>query len=408
LAAGIAGWTALAIDNGRLYHAAEKAREAAEAANRAKDEFLATMSHELRTPLNAVLGWTLILRATVQDDVKRQRALDTIERNARAQVQIIEDLLDVSRVATGKLRLDIGVVDLVTVIDSALDAVRLAADSKRIQIKRQADRTAALVTGDATRLQQVVSNLLTNAVKFTPAGGWIEVRLDRVERQARITVADNGQGIEASFLPYIFERFRQADGSSTRIHGGLGLGLAIVKHLVDLHGGTVRAESPGPGLGATFTVDIPLLPETAASAPGADLRLARPDPRKPLAGVRVLVVDDQPDSRDLIALILEECGAAVTSVDSVAAALDSLDFSPPDVIVSDVGMPGRNGYDLARALRERAPRYGAIPAIAVTAYARFEDRQQAMAEGFDDHVSKPIRPQELVSTVQRLVSMNRK
>jgi signal transduction histidine kinase/ActR/RegA family two-component response regulator len=406
LAAGIAGWTAVAIDNGRLFNAAEKARAAAEAANRAKDEFLATMSHELRTPLNAVLGWTLILRTAVHDEDKRQRALDTIERNARAQVQIIEDLLDVSRVATGKLRLEVGVVNLLTVIDSALDAIRLAADTKRIQIRRRTDRTAALVTGDATRLHQVVSNLLTNAVKFTQPGGWIDLRLERSDRHACITVADNGQGIDPSFLPHVFERFRQADGSSTRSHGGLGLGLAIVKHLIDLHGGAVRAESPGPGLGSTFTVELPLLQETSAST-ASDMSVPRADPQKPLAGVQAVVVDDDADSRDLLSLILEESGATVTSVDSVAAALEAIDRSRPDVVVSDIGMPSRNGYDLAGALRDRSPRYGVIPAIAVTAYARFEDREQAFAAGFQAHVSKPIRPRELISAVERLVSTSR-
>jgi CheY-like chemotaxis protein/anti-sigma regulatory factor (Ser/Thr protein kinase) len=297
-------------------------------------------------------------------------------------------------------------VDLLTVIDSALDAIRLAADTKRIQIRRRTDRTAAVVTGDATRLHQVVSNLLTNAVKFTPPGGWIDVRLARADRHARITVADNGQGINPSFLPHVFERFRQADGSSTRSHGGLGLGLAIVRHLIDLHGGTVRAESPGLGQGSTFTVELPLLQESSA-AMSSDMPVPRVDPQKPLAGVQAVVVDDDADSRDLISLILDECGATVTSVASVAAALEAIDLSKPDVVVSDVAMPSRDGYDLARALRERSPRSGTIPAIAVTAYARFEDRERAFAEGFHAYVAKPIRPRELIATVQRLVLTSR-
>jgi signal transduction histidine kinase/ActR/RegA family two-component response regulator len=403
LAAGVAGWTAVAIDNARLYRAAEKARASAEAANRAKDEFLATMSHELRTPLNAVLGWTMILRTSGDNEATRQRALDTIERNARAQAQIIEDLLDVSRIVTGKLRLEIGAVDLESVIDSALDSIRLAADSKRIQIRRQIDKTASVVTGDATRLHQVVSNLLTNAVKFTPPRGWIEVRLDGADGMARVSVKDNGQGISPEFLPYVFERFRQADGSTTRAHGGLGLGLAIVRHLIDLHGGSVRAESDGEGQGATFIVELPLLQADLFRGDDAPLDVAADAPQ-PLTGIRVLVVDDELDSRDLITHLLDQAGATVTTVSSASEALEMIDALAPDVLVSDIGMPNRDGYDLVRSLRQRGSASSVIPAIAVTAYARPEDRQQALAAGFQVHVAKPIAPRDLVQNVERLAT----
>ena len=409
LAEGIAGSTAVAIENARLYNAAEKAREAAEAANRAKDEFLATMSHELRTPLNAILGWAMILRSSGDNELMRQRALDTIERNAQAQTQIIEDLLDVSRIVTGKLRLEVSAVDLVTVIDSVLDSIRLAADSKRIQIRRRVDKSAAVVNGDATRLHQVVSNLLTNAVKFTPPGGWIEVRLERAGDMARLCVEDNGAGISPEFLPHVFERFRQADGSTTRSHGGLGLGLAIVRHLVDLHGGTVRAASPGLGHGSSFTVDIPLIQSsTVHDDAHKATRAAVDDLRRHLDGVRVLVVEDETDSRELVSFLLTQAGASVTSVDSAAEALGLIDALNPDVLVTDIGMAEQDGYDLLRALRERDSRSATTPAVAVTAYARPEDRQRALAAGFHAHVSKPIVPKELVGSVERLAAVRKR
>jgi signal transduction histidine kinase/ActR/RegA family two-component response regulator len=408
LAAGIAGWTAVAIDNARLYSAAEKARASAETANRAKDEFLATMSHELRTPLNAVLGWTMILRTNGDNEVTRRRALDTIERNAHAQAQIIEDLLDVSRIVTGKLLLNVGPVNLVSVIDSALDGIRLAADTKRIQLRRRIDPSASVVSGDATRLHQVVSNLLTNAVKFTPAGGWIEVSLDRTDGMARIIVADNGQGISSEFLPHVFERFRQADGSSTRAHGGLGLGLAIVRHLIDLHGGTVHAESKGAGHGSSFSVDIPLM---QASSDQTGAAQSEPplttEPTRRLNGVRVLVVDDDVDSRDLMTHLLERAGAAVTTAGSASEALEMIEALAPDVLVSDVGMPQQDGYALVRTLRTRTSASATVPAVAVTAYARLEDREQALAAGFHAHVSKPIAPRDLIAAVERLAAIRR-
>ena len=407
LATGIAGWTAVAIDNARLFNAVEKARASAETANRAKDEFLATMSHELRTPLNAVLGWTMILRTDGTDDETRRRAIDTIERNARAQAQIIEDLLDVSRIVTGKLILEVEAVNLVTLIDSALDGVRLAADTKRIEIRRRVDPSASVVSGDPTRLHQVVSNLLTNAVKFTSPGGWMEVRLERVDGRARITVADNGQGISGDFLPHVFERFRQADGSTTRAHGGLGLGLAIVRHLVDLHGGTVHVASPGLGRGSTFAVEIPLI-HAAARTPLADQPPAgEGSPPRALHGVRVLVVDDDLDSRDMLRHLLQQAGAIVTTAGSASEALDIIDAAAPDVLVSDIGMPDQDGYQLLRTLRQRPTRSASIPAVAVTAYARPEDRAHAIAAGFQVHVSKPISPRDLISNVERLATTSR-
>ena len=383
--------------------AAERARASAETANRAKDEFLATMSHELRTPLNAVLGWTTILRNTVIDKETRQRALETIERNARAQAQLIEDLLDVSRIVTGKLILEPAPVNLGSLMESTLDSVKLAADAKQIEIRRQIATPAPVVSGDAARLHQVLSNLLTNAVKFTPTGGWIEVRVERREGTARISVKDNGQGIDAAFLPHVFERFRQADGSATRSHGGLGLGLAITRHLIDLHGGQVHAESPGLGLGSTFSVEIPLLREEIVSgkSDGPTLEELK-ETHRALAGLHILVVEDEVDARDLLTHILEQAGALVTSAASAAEALDMIEALQPDVLVSDVGMPHQNGYDLIRAIRLRGTPVSEVPALAVTAYARTEDRERALAAGFQGHVAKPIAAHNLVRSIKRL------
>ena len=406
LAAGIAGWTAVAIDNAHLYSAAETARASAESANRAKDEFLATMSHELRTPLNAVLGWATILRTNGGDEATRRRAIDTIERNARAQAQIIEDLLDVSRIVTGKLLLDVGPVDLCAVIESAVDSIRLAAESRRIDVRQHAEKGAALVMGDRARLHQVLTNLLTNAVKFTGHDGWVEVRLERAGDLARLSVTDNGQGISPSFLPQVFERFRQADGSTTRAHGGLGLGLAIVRHLVALHGGTVRAESPGLGLGATFTIEIPLVPDALLATEGSAPQSAGTE-EAPLRGIDVLVVDDELDSRDATCLMLERAGATVKAADSAASALALLDEARPDVVISDIGMPSQDGYAFMRVLRERRGPANAVPAIALTAYARPDDRQRALAAGFHMHLAKPVVSEELIAAVARLAAGER-
>jgi CheY-like chemotaxis protein/anti-sigma regulatory factor (Ser/Thr protein kinase) len=298
-------------------------------------------------------------------------------------------------------------VNLVSVIDSALDGIRLAADTKRIQVRRRMDASASVVSGDATRLHQVVSNLLTNAVKFTPAGGWIDVGLERTDGMARISVADNGQGISPEFLPHVFERFRQADGSSTRTHGGLGLGLAIVRHLVDLHGGAVHAESRGPGRGSIFTVEIPLMQASAQVPAESSVQATTAVPAHPLRGVRVLVVDDDVDSRDLMTHVLEQAGAAVTTVGSASEALEMIDAIAPDVLVSDIGMPQQDGYHLVRILRKRESGSATVPAVAVTAYARLEDRQHALAAGFQAHVSKPIAPRDLIAAVERLSASRR-
>lgn len=404
LAAGIAGWTAVALDNARLFHAAETARAAAEAANREKDEFLATMSHELRTPLNAVLGWASIMRSRALDETMRQVGLETIERNARAQSRIIEDLLDISRIVAGKLLLESAPVDLRGVVDSALDAIRLAAEAKQIAVRRVIGSSMAVVGGDAARLHQVVSNLLTNAVKFTARGGWIEVRLQQDDATARISVADNGAGISAAFLPHVFERFRQADQTSTRSHGGLGLGLAIVRHMIDLHGGHVRADSPGPGLGATFTIELPLL--NGASARAASSQEIEPAAAAvpSLQGLRLLVVEDDEDARFLIVHLLEHAGASVTPAGSAADALAMVDALQPHLIISDIGMPEQDGYELIRELRRRGGPSANVPALAVTAYAGAQDHERALAAGFQDHLGKPIVPDTLITAIQRLAA----
>ena len=390
LAAGIAGWTALAIDNARFYAAAEKARKAAEAANRAKDEFLATMSHELRTPLNAVLGWIQVLRSGAGTEESRERALATIDRNARAQAQIINDLLDVSRIVTGKFVLKVGPVDLVGVVEGALEAVNLAITAKQLTATKHLDPAAAIVSGDRDRLRQVVSNLLTNAVKFTPSGGRIDVRLDASQGMARIRIADTGQGIDPAFLPHVFDRFWQGDSSTTRAHGGLGLGLAIVRHIVEMHGGRVQVESAGVGLGSSFSVELPLAAGAADEVP------ARPEAEVPparlslLKNARVVVIDDEADSRDLVVSILAATGANVVSAASVLEGLRAIDEQAPDLVICDIGMPHADGFDLLRQLRMMGDPHAATPAVALTAYAREQDRQRALAAGFQAHVGKPF------------------
>jgi PAS domain S-box-containing protein len=387
---------ALAVENARLYREAQQA-------NRAKDEFLATVSHELRTPLNAMLGWAYMLRTAKLSDEKRSRALETIERNARAQSQLVEDLLDVSRITSGKLRLEARAVDLGTIIEIGVDAVRLAADSKEVRIQLLLEDDARLATGDPDRLQQVVGNLLSNAVKFNDRGGLVTVELSRVASQAEIRVSDTGEGIDAGFLPQIFERFKQSDAKSTRSHGGLGLGLAIVKHLVELHGGTVTASSAGVRQGASFRVRLPLAAVEARStaplvaAPSSIVVTA-------LEGLRILVVDDEHDARTLVMGILEAHGAEVVTASSVAEALREVSESAPDVIVSDIGMPEEDGYSLIRKLRQLTKhRPRPIPAVALTAFARSEDRTRAMLAGFHSHVAKPVEPDELLAVVATLV-----
>jgi PAS domain S-box-containing protein len=407
LAAGIAGWTALAIDNARLYSAAEKARQSAEAANRAKDEFLATMSHELRTPLNAVLGWIHLLRSGSASPEKRERALATIERNARAQAQIIDDLLDVSRIVTGKFALKVAAVDLAAVVDGALETINLAVAAKPLTLIRHLQVLPMPVSGDADRLRQVITNLLTNAVKFTPPGGRIEVRLDEAGDMARIEVRDTGQGIEPAFLSHVFDRFWQSDTSMARVHGGLGLGLAIVRHIVEMHGGTVRADSPGIGLGATFTVELPLVHAVGAEPRSPAETADRSSAVAALKDAYIVVVDDEADSRDLVASILGPTGADVVSVGNVADGLRAIYDRVPDLVITDVGMPYADGFELLRQLRMLGEPHASTPAIALTAYARNEDRERALAAGFQAHVGKPFDVESLLSTAASLIAERR-
>lgn len=398
----------------KLLEREQVARAEAEAANRMKDEFLATLSHELRTPLNAMVGWTQMLRTRKFDEKTTARALETIDRNTKSLAQLIEDVLDVSRIITGKLRLNVRPVELVSVISAALETVLPATEGKNIQIESILDPTVALVLGDANRLQQVVWNLLSNAVKFTPSGGRVEVRLERINSRIQIRVSDTGQGIAPDFLPYVFERFRQADSSMTRSHGGLGLGLAIVRHLVELHGGTVKAESPGVGQGATLIVNLPLRavrieanqPEQVQPTVTTEVPTICPPS---LDGLRVLVVDDEPDARDLLIAVLGEYGAEVTAVATASVALESLKQLQPNVLVSDIGMPGEDGYALIRKVRALdAEQGGRIPAVALTAYARAEDRKQALLAGFQLHVPKPADPAELAAAIANLTGRTEK
>jgi signal transduction histidine kinase len=381
----------------------------AEAANRLKDEFLATVSHELRTPLTAVLGWVHLLRAGHLDEKHSKRAVETIERNARSQVQLIDDLLDVSRIITGKLRLDVRPLDPATPVESAVEAVLPAADSKEIRIQKMLDTNLSSISGDAARLQQVVWNLLSNAIKFTPRGGRVAVRLARAESHVEISVSDDGDGISPEFLPYVFDRFRQADGTTTRRVGGLGLGLAIVRHLVELHGGTVRAESEGEGKGSTFSVKLPLMSvyqrepdaeraRTHATTSGSAHSLA--ECPENLDGLKVLVVDDEADTLELIRVSLDQCGARVTTANSSAEALELLSRTPLDVIISDIGMPAEDGFAFIRKVRQLPPeRGGKTPAVALTAYARAEDRLRVLRSGYQMHVAKPVELTELVTIV---------
>jgi PAS domain S-box-containing protein len=403
---------AQAIDNARLYGEAHAAREAAEQANRTKDEFLATLSHELRTPLTSILGWSRMLITTRLDAENTARALESIERNARAQGRLIDDILDVSRIITGKLRLDVRPVDLASVIEGAVESVRPAAEAKGIRLQRVLDTGRQVVSGDPERLQQVVWNLLSNAVKFTPKGGRVQVRLERINSHVEIVVSDTGRGINADVLPHVFERFLQADSSTAREHGGLGLGLAIVRHLAELHGGSVRAESAGEGQGATFTVDLPLMiarpPQPAVARdeervhPTADTGEQLVCPPE-LEGLHVLFVDDEEDARALLTTILEGCGARVTAVGSAREALDELGREKFDVLLSDIGMPGEDGYWLIKRVRQLPPeRGGQIRAAALTAYARPKDRLRVLRTGYQMHVPKPVEPAELVAVVANL------
>ncbi len=415
LVLGVAAQAAIAIDNARMYEDAQRAaedrkaqldseraaRDSAQRTSDIKDEFLATLSHELRTPLNAILGWSKILRTGAKDANDLAKGLEAIERNARAQTQLIEDLLDMSRITSGKLRLDIQPIRPAAFIEEAVDTVKTAADTKEIRLERVLDPSVGPISGDPVRLKQVVWNLLSNAIKFTPHGGRVRVTLERANGFVEISVADTGCGVQPEFLPHLFERFRQADSSSTRQHSGLGLGLSIVKTLVDLHRGSVSAASPGIDQGTTFTVR---LPSTVPTREGVERRHALTTqgttnltPTE-LEGLTVLVVDDQADARDLIRRVLEDCAATVLTAATANEALRLIEQRRPHVLVSDIGMPEVDGYELLRRVRA-LDRGGRLPAIALTAFARSEDRTKALRAGFMVHVAKPVDPSELVATV---------
>ena len=382
------------------------ARAEAEKANRLKDEFLATLSHELRTPLNAVIGWSRMLSSGRLDRESSKHALEVIERNAWMQKQIIEDILDVSRVITGKLQLNRSPIDLVAVIDAALDAVRPAMEAKEIKIETIIAANLRTISGDADRLQQVVWNVLSNAAKFTPAGGSVEISVNQTETHVIIQVADSGPGIDPEFLPHVFERFRQGDGSTTRTHGGLGLGLAIVRHLVELHGGTIAVENRTPESGATFTIRLPLPSGELQAATLANADAAfRQSPREQLSleGLHILVVDDETDALDLITVELAQHGARVKGVTNAEEALLSLEQEKFDLLISDIGMPKIDGYELIRRLRKQEETKDTrLPAVALTAYARVQDRMQAIMAGFSTHVAKPVEANELITVVASL------
>ncbi|MBE9225910.1 PAS domain-containing protein [Phormidium sp. LEGE 05292] len=383
----------------------QAAREEAEAANRTKDEFLAVLSHELRSPLNPILGWAKLLRTRQFNQTKTAQALETIERNAKLQAQLVEDLLDVSRILSGKLSLNIAPVNLINVIEAAIETVRLAATAKSIQIDTNFSPNVGLVTGDANRLQQVIWNLLSNAVKFTQIGGKVEVKLEEVNQQAQIQVIDNGKGINPEFLPFVFDYFRQADSSTTRKFGGLGLGLAIVRQVIELHGGTVLAASKGEGKGATFTVKLPLLNRVNKIIKSEKLNdLVINIDALPLAGVKILLVDDEADVRQLMSFVLEEYGATMTVVSSAKEALTAFNESVPDILVSDIGMPEMDGYMLLEKLRFLpTEKGGEVPAIALTAYAGEINEQKALSSGFQKHIAKPVEPETLMQAISSLV-----
>ena len=393
------------------------ARAEAETANRMKDEFLATVSHELRTPLNAIMGWSHMLRNGRLDKRTVARALETIDRNAKSQAQLVEDILDVSRMITGKLRLDMEPVDVASVTNAAIDAVQLAADSKGIHLKLTLDPSARHTFGDSNRLQQVVWNLLSNAIKFTDSGGSVELRLERAGSNIQLSVSDTGRGIEPEFLPYVFDRFRQADSTSTRQIGGLGLGLAIVKHLVELHGGTVCAESAGMRCGSVFTIKLPLAGERERKnfrrSRTETLRMiddgkATPLPTPSLDNVQILLVDDDPDTLQILTVSLSECKANVQTASSVAEALEMLQWFKPDVLVSDLAMPGEDGYSLISKVRALEANNGRqTPAVALTAYVRIEDRARALSAGFNMFVPKPLQPNELITAIASLAETSR-
>jgi len=386
-----------------LLAAAQSARAEADLANGVKDEFLATLSHELRTPLTSILGWSHLLTGGKLDKQQTARAIETIALNARAQGRLIDELLDISRIMTGKLCLDLRAVKLAPLIQAVVDDVRPAANARRINLETAFNSDIGPILGDPDRLQQIVWNLLTNAIKFTPKGGDVHVRLERNDSQALITVNNNGQGIASELLPHVFERFRQADSSNTRSSGGLGLGLSIVRQLVELHRGTVTAESSGENAGTTFRVMFPLpsLPEVPHAAEKIDPKNERNSPttaQHSLNGLRVLVVDDERDTRELVAALLTTCGAEVVSVSSATEALDQMERQRFDLLISDIGMPEMNGYDLIARIRQFGEEHGGrTPAVALTAYAGIDDRKRALAAGYGMHIPKPFVAAELIS-----------
>ena len=391
-----------------LLESAQAARADAEAANSIKDEFLALLSHELRTPLTSILGWSRLLAAGSLDEIASKRAVDIIVRNARAQRQLIDDLLDISRIITGKLGLNVRPVGLTPIIEAIVDDLRPAADAKNIHLQTALDLRIVPISGDPDRLQQIIWNLLTNAIKFTPKGGRVQVRLERIDSHVELVISDTGQGIDPELLPHVFDRFRQSDSSSTRRHGGLGLGLAIVRQLVELHGGTVTAESQGTGEGTTFRVRLPLM---SVHHELSDVEMTRnmigtntlTNGQQSLIDLRVLVVDDEPDARDLIAAVLTGRGAEVVSVGSAGEALREMERQRFDVLISDIGMPEMDGYSLISKVRQLpAERGGRIPAAALTAYAGVEDRMRVLSAGYQMHIPKPVDPGELTTVVANL------
>ncbi|MEH2285522.1 MAG: PAS domain S-box protein [Nostoc sp.] len=405
LAEELAGRAAIAVDNARLYEAQQTARKAAENANRIKDEFLAVLSHELRSPLNPILGWAKLLQTKKLDEKTIPQALKTIERNAKLQAQLIEDLLDISRILQGKLSLNIYPVDLTSVISAAMETVRLSVEAKSIEMHISLEPSLGQVLGDSSRLQQIVWNLLSNAVKFTPEGGRVDIRLSSCPKSnsnsALIQVSDTGIGIDPNFLPYVFEYFRQENSTTTRKFGGLGLGLAIVRHLVELHGGTVQVESEGEDQGATFTVRLPLIQNQLEIKQDS----SDSEPSSNLNGVKILVVDDDTDTRDFIVFLLEQYGANVTAVTSANEALAALAQSLPDILLSDIGMPEVDGCMFMRQLRMLPPEQGGqIRAIALTAYAGEMNAQQVLTAGFDKHIAKPVEPAELIDAIANLIA----
>jgi len=390
--------------------------EELEESNRVKDEFLATLSHELRTPLTSILGWSRLLHSNQLSEQDRERAIHIIQRNAESQAKLIEDLLEVSRIITGKLRIEFQPVTLPSIVETVINSLRPAADTKYLQLESAIDPAAGPVLGDPARLQQIVTNLLSNAIKFTPDRGRIDIRLQRINSYARLEIRDTGVGIEAAELPYIFERFRQADSSNVRAHGGLGLGLAIVDYLVRQQAGAVYVESEGPGKGATFIVEFPLTSSEVISSDVGRVDLFSDQARMMLANsetfagqrlkdLRILVVEDDADTRELLKTILERCGAEVRAVASSSAALAEMANRIPNVLISDIGMAGENGYDLIKKIRSLEPeRGGRVPAVALTAYAAAADRRRALLAGFQTHLAKPVEPDELLAVIASLSS----